>query len=89
MEQEMKRTLDRQVQEKGIAGKLQKYADGLETAQISQEYINFQKAEHKAKLDQERKVAHNLKLLNSQIIEKKAGSQSPFKHPLGMKREQL
>lgn len=41
MEHEMKRTLDRQVQEKGIQGKLQKFSEGLDTVKISQDYIDF------------------------------------------------
>ena len=66
-ENEMKRTLDRQVQEKGIASKLQKFADGLETEKISNDYTEYLKMEHKKKLEQERKVMKNAQLLNHQI----------------------
>ena len=46
LEIDMKRTLDRQVEEKGVAKKLQKYADNLEQKQIRHNYGEYLKDEH-------------------------------------------
>jgi len=56
LEQEMKRTLDIQTEEKGVAKQLQKYADSLEQKEIHQKYEEYLKTEHKTHLSNEKKV---------------------------------
>lgn len=64
LEMEMKRTLDQQVQEKGVAKKLRNFSEGLETNQIKQDYIEYQRQEVSQQLKQEKKVKSNQLLLN-------------------------
>jgi len=56
LEQEMKRTLDIQTEEKGVAKQLKKFADSLEQKEIHQKYEEYLKTEHKTHLSHEKKV---------------------------------